>query len=679
MPFLPVAAFIFLILELGGLTWLFATSPPPSGSPLSVLLGWGGLGSMVIMLIYSVARRSRALRRRFRLSAWLNFHIFFGLQGVLLVFFHCWPIFFPEGPRDYNFLNAGRLTLVAVGVVFCSGLFGRYLIGRLPRTLRGEALGPRELETEMATLDKGIPAPVAALWAEGDWGGAAAAVAALADLEEADRERALRRIDLGRRHAGLAAAQRFFSRWIVAHRPMAAILYILAGLHVVASFYLSEMVVLAALALMAISLIWSIVAGVKQRAAEEAAREAHELAVSRGAQPASLHPKIDLDVCVGSGACAAVCPEKDVIAVISGKARVVNPTNCIGHGECMAACPVDAISLVIGSERRGVDIPVVGGDFQTSVPGLYIVGELGGMGLIYNAVTQGLQCLAQATKAAPLPKVEGAHQLAIVGAGPAGLAASVAAIDAGLDFVTLDQEDAGGTILQYPRRKIVMTRPFELPIYGRVMLNEVSKESLLELWQDVMAKTGLTVRTGCKVESVTKGEDGIFQLETSQGSVRAQRVVLAIGRRGSPRKLGVPGEDSGKVAYRLLEPDDYAGTRCLVVGGGDAAVEAAVALGQAGATTHLSYRRDSFGRIKPKNQAAVDAAVEAGKVTLVMQSTATEILPEAVILDVDGTPTTLENDFVFVFAGGVLPTAFLEAAGVEVRTFKGEEFAPANA
>jgi len=272
------------------------------------------------------------------------------------------------------------------------------------------------------------------------------------------------------------------------------------------------------------------------------AREDLAAATSSGALPPSLHPVIHEGKCIGSGSCAEVCPEYDVLAVIDGKAQVVNPTSCIGHGECLRACPVDAITLVLGNHKRGVDIPLVKGNFETNVPGLYVVGELGGMGLIYNAMTQALQCMEELTKAPP-PPVDGAHQVLIVGAGPAGIAASLAAKEAGLDFVTVDQESAGGTVLQFPRHKIVMTKPVTLPLYGRMVVTEVRKEALLERWMDIMEQTGLEVRSPVKVESVNRGEDGVFTVGTSTGDLRAQRVVLAMGRRGSPRKLGVPGED----------------------------------------------------------------------------------------------------------------------------------------
>lgn len=410
---------------------------------------------------------------------------------------------------------------------------------------------------------------------------------------------------------------------------------------------------------------------------EGRARHDHAHALSAGAQPASLHPTVDLGRCIGSGACVTVCPEKDVLAVIDGKAQVANPTACIGHGECLRACPVDAIQLVLGTERRGVEIPLVSRTFETNVPGLFVVGELGGMGLVYNAMTQALQAMTAIGRSAP-PAVPGVLQVLIVGAGPAGLAASLKAKQLGLVFETVDQESIGGTVLHYPRHKIVMTRPVDLPLYGKLRITEVSKEALLAKWQEILTSTGLVVRTEVKVEQVVRGPDGIFDVATSAGPIRAQRVVLAMGRRGSPRKLGIEGEALAKVTYRLLEPERYANSRCLVVGGGDSAIEAAIALGEAGASVVLAYRGKTFDRIKKKNQEKLDKAVSANKVELALGSTPVAIGETEVILDSGGIHTALLNDYVLVFAGGILPTAFLEAAGVEVQTFKGELYAPAN-
>jgi thioredoxin reductase/ferredoxin len=429
--------------------------------------------------------------------------------------------------------------------------------------------------------------------------------------------------------------------------------------------------------LVALVIGWTVFDLRRKRIAEGRARAQQAENVARGALPPSLHPRIDYGRCIGCAACVKACPELEVLGIVDGKAHLVNPTSCIGHGECARACPTDAIRLVLGSEMRGVDIPLVKVDFETNVPGLYVVGELGGMGLIYNAMTQGLQCMKAIAKAPP-SKSTGVHQVAIVGAGPAGLAAALGALEAKLDFVVLDQESVGGTVLQYPRQKIVMTRPVELPLYGKVNVSSVKKEDLLSIWKDILERTELEVRTGVKVESVQRREDGIFDVDTSQGLVRAHRVILALGRRGSPRKLGIKGEDTSKVTYRLLEPEAYAGRRCLVIGGGDAAVEAAIALGEAKAKVHLVHRGRIFDRIKPKNQARLDAALRDDEVSLLLETEAKEIKSDAVVLRVGSEERTLENDYVLIFAGGVLPTAFLEKSGVEVATYKGQEFAPAN-
>ena len=372
-----------------------------------------------------------------------------------------------------------------------------------------------------------------------------------------------------------------------------------------------------------------------------------------------------------------MCPEVDVLHVLDGKAELVNPTACIGHGECLAACPVDAITLVLGNEKRGVDIPMVSSDFQTNVEGMYIVGELGGMGLIYNAMTQAMQCMTAIRRSLPA-KVDGVHQVFIVGAGPAGIAASLSAMEGKVDFVTVDQESLGGTVLHYPRHKIVMTRPVKVPLYGTVRVKEITKEALLEVWEDIVAKTGLSVRTGVTVKGVTKGADGIFDIQTSAGDFRSQRVILAMGRRGSPRKMGVPGEDKSKVVYRLVDPEYYEGKKVMVIGGGDSAVEAAIALGDNGVDTKLCYRGGSFDRIKPKNSKKLDAAVAAGKVELVLNANPHEVHDGKMSVKCGDEVLEHDNDYIIVNVGGVLPTKFLEAAGVEIKTFKGEAFAPAN-
>ena len=159
---------------------------------------------------------------------------------------------------------------------------------------------------------------------------------------------------------------------------------------------------------------------------------------------------------------------------------LVQPDHCIGHGACEAACPVEAITLVFGTEKRGIDIPQVKPTFETNVSGIYIAGELGGMGLIRKGVDQGARAIESIRK----NKGTGDQlDVVIVGAGPAGLSASLAAKEQGLRFVTIEQEDSlGGSIYHYPRRKVAMTAPMTLPIVGKFNRYEISKEELLEFW-----------------------------------------------------------------------------------------------------------------------------------------------------------------------------------------------------
>lgn len=380
-------------------------------------------------------------------------------------------------------------------------------------------------------------------------------------------------------------------------------------------------------------------------------------------EPASLHPHIDLSLCCGSGACVSACPEKTVIGVVDGKAQLIDPTACIGHGACAAACPTHAITLVFGSETRGVELPVVSPDFETNVPGLYIAGELGGMGLIRNAVEQGVQAIAAISKRPGIRRDDRIDVL-IVGAGPAGFAASLAAKEKGLRHVTIEQESFGGTVAHFPRGKLVMTRPVRLPIIGPMNFREVSKESLLSFWTTARAKAGIAISYEERLETLVR-EPGGFRARTSKGEHRARTVLLAIGRRGTPRKLGVAGEDKAKVVYRLSDPQQFSGARVLVVGGGDSALEAAATLAEeTNAAVDLSYRGDAFQRARRKNRARVEAAAASGRLRVRLRSEVQQILDASVRLTSPDGPIDLPNDHVVVCAGGVLPADFLRSLGI---------------
>ena len=396
-------------------------------------------------------------------------------------------------------------------------------------------------------------------------------------------------------------------------------------------------------------------------------------AIERGMdQPVSLHPYIDPYKCMGSGACVEACPEHDVLALVDGRGTLINPARCIGHGMCQAACPVDAITLVFGTEKRGVDIPHVTGTYETNVPGVYIAGELGGMGLIRNAVSQGKLAAQNIAKSLTSENRKELLDLVIVGAGPAGIAAGLQAKKDGLKFILVDQEDLGGTVLTYPRRKLVMTAPMDLPLYGKVNAREIQKESLMEIFADVMGKTGLIVHSNQRVTEISRCDDR-FKVVTTAGEYESRRVLLAIGRRGTPRKLNVPGEKSEKVAYRILEPEKFHDMNILVVGGGDSAVEASLALSeQPGNTVHLSYRGEGLFRIKEGNRERIEKAFVKGTVNALFNSNVTRVERETVALEQAGHEVTLPNDQIFVLIGGELPTEFLKKIGIEFSRKFGE-------
>ncbi|WP_290705194.1 NAD(P)-binding domain-containing protein [Amphritea sp.] len=396
-----------------------------------------------------------------------------------------------------------------------------------------------------------------------------------------------------------------------------------------------------------------------------------EAVVAGLTEPASLHPIINSNICLGCGSCVNACPEAkhQVLGLIDNKAELLNPADCIGHGACKTACPADAIELVFGTERRGLDIPNVKPDFQTNIPGIYIAGELGGMGLIKNATEQGRKAMDEIAKVSGMGSGGDLLDVLVVGAGPAGITATLGAMEKKLKVKTIEQESLGGTVAQFPRGKLVMTAPAKLPIVGEFQFKETTKEKLIEFWTEVERKTGLKVNYKERVDHIDHLPDGGFEVTTNKSVYRTRAVLLAIGRRGTPRKLGVPGEDQNKVVYRLVDPAQYQGQHVLIVGGGDSALEAATSIAEEpGTTVTLSYRSGAFGRAKEKNRRKVDAAVESGRLNLMLSSTISEVLKSEVILNHNDEQHRIPNDGVIVCAGGILPTGFLKKIGIEVET-----------
>ena len=409
----------------------------------------------------------------------------------------------------------------------------------------------------------------------------------------------------------------------------------------------------------------------KEKLREVRAHEAAKKGTLRSDGPQSQHPHIDTQYCIGCATCTTVCPEGDVLAMLGGQAVIVNGYKCIGHSLCADACPVGAITMVMASPSMGANLPQLSTEFETSVPNLFIVGELGGLALIKNAINQGRDCVDTIVTRIPgLRKGKSNSEVLdalIVGAGPGGISASLRAIERKLNYLTVDESEVGGTVAKYPRQKIVMTSPVELPIYGKFKKMELSKEDLLAVWSEILKKAEFKFRKGEKVEDIKKGEDGIFAVTTTKGQYRAHTVILALGKGGIPRKLGVKGEELPKVMYRLIETDHYVNKKILVVGGGDSAVEAAMGLAhQVGNQVTVSYRKEQFTRLKDRNEKRIQEFIQKGKVRVLFNSMPVEFKQNSVLLEVNGKTQEIPNDFVWIFAGGEPPTAFLKKIGVRV-------------
>lgn len=408
----------------------------------------------------------------------------------------------------------------------------------------------------------------------------------------------------------------------------------------------------------------------KLKTREKRAHEAAKKGTIYSEGPRAQHPKIDANSCIGCATCTSVCPEGDVLAMVGGKAAIVNGYKCIGHSLCAEACPVGAITMVMASPGMSADLPVLSKQQETNVPNLFIAGELGGLALIKNAINQGRDCVDTVTSRMNGQRgssAPGVLDLLIVGAGPAGISASLRAMERKLNYLTIEQDEVGGTVAKYPRQKLVMTSPVELPLYGKFKKMELSKEELIALWKSLLARSDFNVRTGEKVEDIQKAADGIFTVVSNKGQYRARAVILGLGRSGNPRKLGLKGEELPKVMFRLIETDHYINKRILVVGGGDSAIEAAMGLAnQKGNSVTLSYRRESFGRIKERNAQRIQEYVRSGRVKVLFNSLPTEFRQDKAFLQINGGVREIPNDYVWIFAGCEPPRAFLEKIGVRL-------------
>jgi putative YpdA family bacillithiol system oxidoreductase len=407
--------------------------------------------------------------------------------------------------------------------------------------------------------------------------------------------------------------------------------------------------------------------------------------VAAGGSPQKGKPKpvINATLCIGCGACVDACPETGTLELAGGKAILAHAERCVGHAKCVEVCPTQSIILAFDGVLRTLRVPLVKENFETNVSGLYIIGELGGMGLIKTAVNEGRMVIERVVKemqngkghtpaATPAPaetSPASAAEIAdvlIVGAGPAGLSAALTAHQQGMNYLTLEQGEIAQTIRHYPRHKFLMAEPIDIPLYGPLYVADGTKEGLLSVWETIISNTGVRIQTNTRVERIKKNGT-CFHVETSKGQYSAKRVILALGRRGSPRRLEVTGEDLAKVAYQLIEAESYEGKDILIVGGGDSAIEAAVGLSKAGRNrVTLSYRGQAFERAKDRNQKLLEEAEKAERLKILRNSHVTEVREKSVALDVSGAPAEIPNDYVLVLIGGTPPEEFLRKAGIEI-------------
>ena len=443
------------------------------------------------------------------------------------------------------------------------------------------------------------------------------------------------------------------------------------------SIHLANFVPVGGLLLLVVAALWTIRRRKKNQ--KESAQTYREVIANKLNEPMTLHPEIDAAKCAGCGACVKACPEGDILRVIDHKAYLVHATKCVGHGQCEIACPFDAISLVFGTKTRGMELPRISGNFETNVPGLYIAGELGGMGLIRNAIKQGRMAAEHACKSLPNAKAD--VDLLIVGAGAAGLTASLQAIAAKRSYLCIEQNSVGGTIYNFPRQKVVMTQPADVPLMGTMKFpkHKVSKEELLAYWAKARQQTGLKVKEGCKFLGLEKQSD-IFHVQTSTGKITARKVILCMGVRGSPRKLNVPGEQSTKVTYNLLDPEQYQKMNIAVVGGGNAAVEAAQYLCRPEYRNRVTLlvRDERLDRCNQENQDIIFDMAKKGIVRIRFSTVVKSIQPEHLIIEKNKTEHKIANDYLFVFAGAELPFKFLESLGIKIEKKFGEALKRAN-
>jgi thioredoxin reductase/NAD-dependent dihydropyrimidine dehydrogenase PreA subunit len=383
-------------------------------------------------------------------------------------------------------------------------------------------------------------------------------------------------------------------------------------------------------------------------------------------------PQINTATCLGCYACVDACPF-DVLQIERYIAVVARPADCCGVVLCQQVCPNDSLRITEGEPietRPRVDPHLESLD----APGVFLAGDLTGLPLIKNAIGQGAKAIDRVAATLPrAPRKSDDLDLAIIGAGPAGLSASLRAQELGLRYVTLEQGSVAASIRSFPRNKLVFDQPLQLPVEGDLWLRESTKEELLAQWMRIVRARHLDVRERHHVADVVREGDS-FQVSCTKddGSTvtfRAARVLLAIGKRGTPRELTakVAGVARSKVSYALADARSFEGKRVLIVGLGDSAMEAAIAITrQPGTEVTVSYRGEGFARGRPRNIADIKALVDRRRLRIVFASQVTSVDASTVTLETASKTETIPNDAVVVLIGGVPSWELLARAGVRL-------------
>ncbi len=375
-----------------------------------------------------------------------------------------------------------------------------------------------------------------------------------------------------------------------------------------------------------------------------------------------MHPVINRSLCVGCGTCVLTCRRKGTLFVISGKSTLINPLACDGCGECEKACPMGANVMVEYGKGLKVRVPDLDTNQESNVKGIYVIGSLAGAGLIKEAINQGRAVLNQIMKDV-FP--EEAPRILIVGSGPAGLSAYLSCRRFGLPAVCLEKDAEANTIRNFPKKKVVMAEPADMPLFGPLWIGNTTREKLLEVWEKILRTTKAQVTVGAILESVRKEGDR-FVVSASGVDYVCDRIILAMGTRGNPRKLGVPGENLPKVFYALSDAAEFAGSRVAIAGAGDSAIEAALALLNQRCALTLIVRGEGFPKAKGRNRERITAAIEQGHVQAFFESGVREVKPRSLVIATATGDREIENDALFVMVGGELPFPLLEKIGIRI-------------